>query len=209
MRIRHHVNPLSRHFLQPIDLPDWRLIYHQVEQPLHLDIGCAKGHFLLRMAAQAPHWNFLGLEIRQPLVQQANVLRMNHRLTNVYFLLAQANAHLASILASFPTNVLRRVTIQFPDPWFKRKQRKRRLVQPDLVAVIADYLQPGGEVFLQSDVREVALEMYHHFLHHPQFVSCGELLAANPFGIPTEREQSVIQRGLPVYRFLLQRRANG
>jgi len=209
MRVRHHVNPLSRHFLQPIDLPDWRLIYHQVEQPLHLDIGCAKGHFLLRMAAQAPHWNFLGLEIRQPLVQQANVLRMNHRLTNVYFLMAQANAHLASILASFPTNVLRRVTIQFPDPWFKRKQRKRRLVQPDLVAVIADYLQPGGEVFLQSDVREVALEMYHHFLHHPQFVSCGELLAANPFGIPTEREQSVIQRGLPVYRFLLQRRANG
>jgi len=161
------------------------------------------------MAAQAPHWNFLGLEIRQPLVQQANVLRMNHRLTNVYFLMAQANAHLASILASFPTNVLRRVTIQFPDPWFKRKQRKRRLVQPDLVAVIADYLQPGGEVFLQSDVREVALEMYHHFLHHPQFVSCGELLAANPFGIPTEREQSVIQRGLPVYRFLLRRRANG
>jgi tRNA (guanine-N7-)-methyltransferase len=209
MRVRHHVNPLSRHFLQPIDLPDWRLIYHQVEQPLHLDIGCAKGHFLLRMAAQAPHWNFLGLEIRQPLVQQANVLRMNHRLTNVYFLMAQANAHLASILASFPTNVLRRVTIQFPDPWFKRKQRKRRLVQPDLVAVIADYLQPGGEVFLQSDVREVALEMYHHFLHHPQFVSCGELLAANPFGIPTEREQSVIQRGLPVYRFLLRRRANG
>jgi tRNA (guanine-N7-)-methyltransferase len=209
MRVRHHVNPLSRHFLQPIDLPDWRLIYHQVEQPLHLDIGCAKGHFLLHMAAQAPHWNFLGLEIRQPLVQQANVLRMNHRLTNVYFLMAQANAHLASILASFPTNVLRRVTIQFPDPWFKRKQRKRRLVQPDLVAVIADYLQPGGEVFLQSDVREVALEMYHHFLHHPQFVSCGELLAANPFGIPTEREQSVIQRGLPVYRFLLRRRANG
>jgi tRNA (guanine-N7-)-methyltransferase len=209
MRVRHHVNPLSRHFLQPIDLPDWRLIYHQVEQPLHLDIGCAKGHFLLRMAAQAPHWNFLGLEIRQPLVQQANVLRMNHRLTNVYFLMAQANAHLASILASFPTNVLRRVTIQFPDPWFKRKQRKRRLVQPDLVAVIADYLQPGGEVFLQSDVREVALEMYHHFLHHPHFVSCGELLAANPFGIPTEREQSVIQRGLPVYRFLLRRRANG
>jgi tRNA (guanine-N7-)-methyltransferase len=209
MRVRHHVNPLSRHFLQPIDLPDWRLIYHQVEQPLHLDIGCAKGHFLLRMAAQAPHWNFLGLEIRQPLVQQANVLRMNHQLTNVYFLMAQANAHLASILASFPTNVLRRVTIQFPDPWFKRKQRKRRLVQPDLVAVIADYLQPGGEVFLQSDVREVALEMYHHFLHHPQFVSCGELLAANPFGIPTEREQSVIQRGLPVYRFLLRRRANG
>ncbi len=209
MRVRQHVNPLSQHFLQPIPLTDWRLIYDRIERPLHLDIGCAKGHFLLQMAKQEPHWNFLGLEIRQPLVHYANSLRMNHNLTNIYFLMAQANVHLASILASFPEKVLRRVTIQFPDPWFKRKQKKRRLVQPNLVAVIADYLQPGGEVFLQSDVWEVAMEMYHHFVQHPQFVSCGELLAANPFGIPTERERSVLQRGLPVYRFLLQRRGDG
>ncbi|MEN9214629.1 MAG: tRNA (guanosine(46)-N7)-methyltransferase TrmB, partial [Gloeomargarita sp. DG_1_6_bins_138] len=152
MRVRQHVNPLSQPFRQPLELPDWRLIYTDPEQPLHLDIGCAKGRFLLTIAHQEPHWNFLGLEIRKPLVEQANHWRIEKGLTNLYFLMAQANYHLSSILASFPPAVLQRVTIQFPDPWFKRKQQKRRVVQPDLVQVIADYLQPGGEVFLQSDV---------------------------------------------------------
>jgi len=208
MRVRQHVNPLSHQFSQPLQLPDWQLIYGEVQQPLHLDIGSARGKFLLKMAEQLPNWNFLGLEIREPLVHQANALRINHNLTNIYFLLAQANVHLASILASFPIQVLQRVTIQFPDPWFKRKQQKRRVVQPDLVAVIADYLQPGGDVFLQSDVLDVALDMYHHFHQHPQFQTQGEFLAENPLGIPTEREQSVLRRGLPVYRFLLRRLAD-
>lgn len=208
MRVRQHVNPLSLHFLQPLQLPDWRVIYAKLGQPLHIDIGSAKGHFLLTMAQENPNWNFLGLEIRKPLVDQANILKTKHNLTNVHFLVAQANNHLASILASLPPGVLQQVTIQFPDPWFKRKQQKRRVVQPDLVAVIANYLQPGGEVFLQSDVFDVALEMYQHFQTHPQFQTQGEFLTENPLGIPTEREQSVLKRGLPVYRFLLKRRAD-
>lgn len=208
MRVRQHVNPLNQQFRQPLELPDWRLIYTDPEQPLHLDIGCAKGRFLLTIAHQEPHWNFLGLEIRKPLVEQANHWRIENGLTNLYFLMAQANYHLSSILASFPPAVLQRVTIQFPDPWFKRKQQKRRVVQPDLVQVIADYLQAGGEVFLQSDVFEVAVAMYGHFREHPQFQTQGEFLSANPLGVPTERELAVLQKGLPVYRFLLKRRAD-
>ncbi len=205
MRVRQHVNPLSQQFSQPLQLPDWGAIYPQLEQPLHVDIGCARGRFLLTMAQQEPKWNFLGLEIRQPLVQQANICRSQHDLANIFFLFAQANQHFSAIMDSLPAGVLQRVTIQFPDPWFKRKQQKRRVVQPDLVAVIARYLQLGGEVFLQSDILEVALDMYAHFHNHPQFQIKGEYLAANPLGIPTEREQSVLKRGLPVYRFLFQR----
>ncbi|APB35335.1 tRNA (guanine-N(7)-)-methyltransferase [Gloeomargarita lithophora Alchichica-D10] len=205
MRVRQHVNPLSQQFLQPLQLPDWRLIYAQINQPLHLDIGCARGRFLFTMAEQSPDWNFLGLEIREPLVHQANTLKIQHNLGNTYFLMAQANVHLESILASFPVGILERVTIQFPDPWFKRKQQKRRLVQPDLVATIANYLRPGGEVFLQSDIWDVALDMYYHFQGHTQLQVKAEMLSINPFGVPTEREQFVLKKGLPVYRFLLQR----
>ncbi|MCS7292057.1 MAG: hypothetical protein RMI89_03665, partial [Gloeomargarita sp. SKYBB_i_bin120] len=82
---------------------------------------------------------------------------------------------------------------------------KRRIVKPELVATIARYLQPGGDVFLQSDVQEVALEMFDYFRQHPAFVVAGEFLPENPLGIPTERELSVLRRGLPVYRFLLRR----
>ncbi|MCS7287820.1 MAG: tRNA (guanosine(46)-N7)-methyltransferase TrmB, partial [Roseiflexus sp.] len=170
MRVRQHVNPLSLHLIQPIQLPDWSLIYAQVEQPLHIDIGSAKGVFLLKMAQQQPQWNFLGLEIRRPLVEYANQQKMAHDLPNLHFMFAQVNVHLESILESLPAGVLHRVTIQFPDPWFKRKQQKRRIVKPELVATIARYLQPGGDVFLQSDVQEVALEMFDYFRQHPAFV---------------------------------------
>ncbi len=208
MRVRQHVNPLSQQFYQPLALPDWGLIYAEVKQPLHIDIGCARGRFLLTMAHQQTNWNLLGLEIREPLVHQANASKIKHNLVNIYFLMAQANYHLSTILDSFPPGVLQRVSIQFPDPWFKRKQQKRRVVQPGLVAAIAHYLRPGGEVFLQSDILEVALDMYHHFQQHHEFQTQGEFLSENPLGIPTEREQSVLNRGLPVYRFLLRRLAD-
>lgn len=47
------------------------------------------------------------------------------------------------------------VSIQFPDPHFKKRHHKRRIVQPELVEAICRRLRPGGRVFMQSDVEEV------------------------------------------------------
>lgn len=47
------------------------------------------------------------------------------------------------------------VCVQFPDPHWKLRNRKRRIVQPQLVAAVAHLIAPGGQVFLQSDVQEV------------------------------------------------------
>eukprot|EP00976_Prorocentrum_cordatum_P097683 1191088-Prorocentrum_minimum.AAC.1 len=55
------------------------------------------------------------------------------------------------------------VSIQFPDPHFKKRHHKRRIVQPGLVDAVADVLSPGRKVFLQSDVREVAVAMREQF----------------------------------------------
>ena len=49
--------------------------------------------------------------------------------------------------------------VQFPDPWFKVRHRKRRVMQPALATVLAENLVPGGELWLQSDVLDVAEEM--------------------------------------------------
>ena len=53
--------------------------------------------------------------------------------------------------------------IQFPDPHFKKKHRKRRIFQPDLVKAICDLLPPGGQLFLQSDVKLVSSAMRNIF----------------------------------------------
>lgn len=203
VRVRQHVNPLSQKYQHPIAPPAWEKVYADPCLPLHLDIGCGRGHFLLTMAQQQPEWNFLGLEIREPLVVQANVWREELGLTNLHYLFCNVNQSLHSLLSSLPPATLHRVTIQFPDPWFKKRHQKRRVVQPRLVEELASYLVEGGVIFIQSDVERVAIEMCDRFNEHPALKrQRSDWLETNPLGVPTERERSTLERGEPVYRAL-------
>ncbi|MEH2229293.1 MAG: tRNA (guanosine(46)-N7)-methyltransferase TrmB [Nostoc sp.] len=214
VRVRQHVNPLGKKYQTPASPLDWEKIYAKPNQPLHLDIGCAKGLFLLNMSKIEPNWNFLGLEIREPLVVEANKLRSELGLTNLHYLFCNVNNSLrrhsppqASLLSSLPLGSLQRVTIQFPDPWFKTRHAKRRVVQPELVADLANYLAVGGLVFMQSDMEFVAVEMRDRFAANSAFqkVGIGEWLAENPLPVPTEREIGTQKKGEPVYRALFER----
>ena len=72
VRVHQHVNPFSPYYTaapRPVDL---ETSFADPRLPLHLDIGCARGRFILRMAEAEPGWNFLGVEIREPLVTEAN-----------------------------------------------------------------------------------------------------------------------------------------
>ncbi len=217
VRVRQHVNPLSQRYQQPLAIPDWSTVFADPTRPLWLDIGCGRGYFVEQMAqlardsptATGGDRNFLGVEIREPLVEQANARREALQLTNLAYLFYNANVGLRDLLNSLPTGVLDRVSIQFPDPWFKKRHQKRRVVQPDLVAALADTLPPGGEVFLQSDIEAVAQEMGDRFLEHPAFARQDPLwLPENPLPVMTERERSTLARGEPVFRMRLRRRAN-
>ncbi|MFW9262720.1 tRNA (guanosine(46)-N7)-methyltransferase TrmB [Nostoc sp. CALU 546] len=207
VRVRQHVNPLGKKYQTPANPLDWEKVYAKPNQPLHLDIGCAKGQFLLNMAKIEPNWNFLGLEIREPLVVEANKLRSELALTNLHYLFCNVNNSLHSLLSSLPPGSLQRVTIQFPDPWFKTRHAKRRVVQPELVADLAKYLAVGGFVFLQSDMEFVAVEMRDRFAENPDFekIGTGEWLTENPLPVPTEREIGTQKKGEPVYRALFVR----
>ncbi|MBV8887765.1 MAG: tRNA (guanosine(46)-N7)-methyltransferase TrmB [Chroococcidiopsidaceae cyanobacterium CP_BM_RX_35] len=207
VRVRQHVNPLSQKYQTPVNPLGWEDIYSNLTQPLHLDIGCGKGHFLLKMAQLEPEWNFLGLEIREPLVQEAIARRDQLMLTNLHYLFCNVNNSLHSLLGSYPPGALQRVTIQFPDPWFKHRHAKRRLVQPELVAELATYLAVGGVVFLQSDIEVLAVEMCDRFAAHPAFQRQGgqAWLRESLLPLPTEREKSTLAQGEPVYRALFVR----
>jgi tRNA (guanine-N7-)-methyltransferase len=208
VRVRQHVNPLSQKYQQPVTLPKWEKIYANPTQPLLLDIGCARGRFLSQLAPLQPEWNFLGLEIRASLVEDANLWREQSGLTNLYYLFCNANNDLDPILATLPPGTLQRVAIQFPDPWFKKRHQKRRVVQPQLVNGLAAHLVPGGEVLLQSDVEEVAQHMCDQFAQCPQFDRPNpHWLPENPFPMTTEREMMTVDKGEPVYRALFVRQS--
>lgn len=207
--VRQHVNPLSRFFQLPLELPPPEELFADPGQPLHLDIGSARGRFLLALAPLDPGRNHLGVEIRRPLVQAAEADRAARDLGNLRFLFCNANVSLEAWLAALPEGLLQRVTIQFPDPWFKKKHHKRRVLQPELLLAIAAALPPGGELFLQSDVPaviapQVTLTEASGCFERPDDDARPWRLD-NPLPIPTERELHVLSQGLPVYRVLYRR----
>lgn len=207
IRIRQHVNPLARKFQHPIPTPNWQEVYQTMDRPLHLDIGCARGRFLLEMAQLHPDTNFLGVEIRQQLVELANCTKQEMGLSNLHYLFGNMNSSARSLLSSLPSNSLQTISIQFPDPWFKKRHNKRRVVQPTLVEVLVRYLDGGGKVFLQSDIEEVATEMRDRFAICSQLVQQHDTpwLSTNPLPVPTERELYVLEQNLPVYRVLFKK----
>jgi tRNA (guanine-N7-)-methyltransferase len=207
VRVRQHVNPLSHKFQTAASPIDWEKVYTKLNQPLHLDIGCARGRFLLQMAPVQPDWNFLGLEIRKLLVEEANTTRDELKLGNLHYIFCNANNSLKPLLSTLPAGLLKRVSIQFPDPWFKNRHAKRRVVQPELVAELAEYMAPSGIVFLQSDIEFVAEEMRARFLENPAFKiqGNGQWLAENPLPVPTEREIATQNKGEPVYRVIFEK----
>lgn len=203
VRVREHVNPLAKRYQSVAPLPDWAQVYGDLSRPLHIDIGCARGRFVQQMAPQFSDWNFLGLEIREPLVIAANEWRDEQGCDNLHFLFCNANNTLRPLLESLPDGIVQRVSIQFPDPWFKKKHHKRRVVQPSLVQDLADYMPSGAMLFIQSDILDVATEMRDRFAANPVFQNQSEAwLADNPMPLPTEREIATLRDNDPVYRII-------
>ena len=207
--VRQHVNPLSRFFQQPLALPPPEDLFADPSLPIHLDIGCARGRFLLALAPLQPQRNHLGVEIRRALVAAAEEERRTLGLTNLHVLFCNANVSLEAWLGALPAGQLDLVSIQFPDPWFKKKHHKRRVLQPALLLAIAAALAPGRELFLQSDVPAVIEPM----VALCEASGCFDRPPAdarpwrqdNPLPLPTERERYVLEQGLPVYRVLYRR----
>ena len=208
VRVRQHVNPLSQMYQTPVIPPAWNQVYVDPQQPLHLDIGCGWGKFLLDMAQLEPNWNFLGLEIRESVVEKALEIKEQTQLQNLYYLFCNANTSIQPLLESLAPGILQRITIQFPDPWFKKRHQKRRVVQPELIEHLATYLAPQGQVFIQSDIKEVAQEICDRLTENIAFQPIStdsEWMSKNPLPVATEREIHVLSQQLPVYRALFVR----
>ena len=182
-------------------------IFENPNQPLHIDIGCALGQFVRQMAKIARDWNFLGLEIREAMVLRAHCLAAEDNLTNLHYAFCNATISLDRLLANAPKGVLQTVTIQFPDPWAKKRHFKRRVVQPNLVTDLAKHLAITGKVFIQSDVEPVAEEICDFFAENQNFCRSHDekWLTENPFPIKTERETVVEANNLPIFRAVFER----
>ncbi|GMN48605.1 hypothetical protein TIFTF001_017773 [Ficus carica] len=205
VRIRQHVNPLSSSFSMPVQVPEWNQVFKDPTLPLMVDIGSGSGRFLLWLAKRN-----LGL------VKRAQFWVKELSLDNIHFLFANATTSFKELVSTYP-GPLMLVSILCPDPHFKKRHHKRRIVQKPLVDTIVESLMPGGQVFIQSDVFEVAVDMRNQFdgegktLKHIDEVDLSVLcdskgwLLRNPMGIRTEREIHAEFEGAKIYRRIYQK----
>jgi tRNA (guanine-N7-)-methyltransferase len=124
--------------------------------PLVLEIGSGMGESTAAMAAAAPGSDHIAVEVFEPGLAQLLMRMADAGLTNLALLRGDAVALLRD---GVPADSLDTVRIYFPDPWPKRKHRKRRLVQPGFVALVASRLRPGGTLHLATDWDDYAAQM--------------------------------------------------
>ncbi len=114
---------------------------------LEVDLGCGSGNFLVQLAARHPQRHYVGFELRfKRLVKSARKLE-REGCANVW-LVREAAERFGSY---FEDGSVDRVHVNFPDPWPRPSQWKKRLIGQRFLDELRRVLKPGGELRLKTD----------------------------------------------------------
>jgi tRNA (guanine-N7-)-methyltransferase len=177
---------------------------------IEIEIGPGRGAFLFERAAAEPRAGLVGLEMRRKwaAIVDAGLAKMG--LASRARVFAE-DAKLA-LPRLEPDASVRRVLVSFPDPWWKKRHEKRLVIGAPLLVQIARLLEPGGELFIQTDVDARANAYAALVAADTRFTPAGDVpgsprLAENPYGARSSRERRAIADGLPVHRMRWMRSA--
>lgn len=144
---------LSRYFKTFDDLPSpWdQAALFERPRPLQIDVGCGKGLFLRSVAPREPEVNFLGIEVARKYARFTAAAMAKRELTNAVCVHGDALRIFAELL---PDESVSAVHVYFPDPWWKKRHKKRRVMRPSFVRDVERTLEPGGSLHFWTDVEE-------------------------------------------------------
>ncbi len=180
------------------------------DDPMELEIGGGRGAFAFERVAFDPAVRLLGLEVRRKWAAIVDRKLVADGLGPRARVFAE-DARIAMPRLR-PDGRLRAVFLHFPDPWWKKRHEKRLVLGDFVQREIERLLQPGGALFVQTDV-EHRYEQYRAFLDgrealEPFGDEPGDpRLAENPYGARSPREKRAITDGLPIHRLRYRKRA--
>jgi tRNA (guanine-N7-)-methyltransferase len=155
-RVLRKIDPaldLSKYLLLPGQLPQpWSLSeLFGSDAPLEIEVGSGKGLFLTQAAMKRPDHNFLGIELatRYAKYSAARVARAG--LANARMIHGNAERVFTEIL---PEGCATAVHIYFPDPWWKKRHHKRRVMNDQFLQQVERVLLIGGSLHFWTDVEE-------------------------------------------------------
>jgi len=205
--MRQHANPLSIVFNDIKPIPPLKDIFNAPTNPLHLDIGCGSGSFLMNLAKYNNNWNYIGFEIREKLVNKSKLKLKDESINNLFFAFGNAEYLIEDCIGKFPADIVSSVSFNFPDPWFKKKHHKRRIIRPQLIHKISQLMANGGYISIKSDVEElfeymdvtiIKSKCFNTYIYQDSEI----FNSYNPRDLKTNRENYVIRNKLRVYEKL-------
>ena len=165
-----------------------------LSRPLEIEVGCGKGQFLTRRAAEHPDCEFLGIERMLERVRLFGGKCKRGHLDNAHVLRLEA---LYTFHYLLPEHHARKVYVFFPDPWPKKKHHSHRLFGPLFRAALWKRLEVGGKLEFATDHQEYFEEVCAGFAEDPRFVRTFPM--ARPKTVWTEFETMFREQGLPLY----------
>lgn len=133
-----------------------------------MEIGFGNGEYLLHLALTHPEWNLLGVEVHRPGIGRLLLELETSEIGNVRLLQADAMEILRHHLR--PAS-LQGLLLLFPDPWPKQRHHKRRLVQPEFAALVAEALGTGGLLQMATDWQDYTEQMLQVMDAVPEFLN--------------------------------------
>ncbi len=163
--LRQHQQALMAQLLPRLALDLSHPLALRMDRETHLEIGFGGGEHLIAAAAQAPEADFLGCE---PFVNgMARLLAQIEARGLENIRLHQGDA--ATALDRLPDSSLTRIYLFYPDPWPKRRHRKRRFVCAQNIDRFARVLKPGGELRFATDIDDYAAWTLARLRTRPEF----------------------------------------
>lgn len=190
-RVRNHVNPLA-------DLRIHHFEGFMNESPLVIDIGSYKGEFVQQLIENfGESKNFIAAEIRKPYAHYLTELFKDRE--NVEVFDGDAAKNFKTILKPSQDRgvIIEYVFINFPDPWFKDKHKKRRVLNANFLTETKEWVHPETQFIFQTDQEQLFRETQQ--LLDEQRITYTEFKEPL-WGVQTHWEMMKIEEGKPIYR---------
>lgn len=172
------------------------------DQPIHIEIGCGKGQFIINMAKQFPDINFIGIELQTSVIVSALEKQIEADLPNVQFMQVDAK----DLEDYFAPGEVDRIHLTFSDPWPKNRHEKRRLTYKSFLSVYKGILHPKGELHFKTDNQGLFEYSLTSFSHYPATLTEVYLDLHNSEvedNVMTEYEEKFSQKGNRIYKAII------
>ena len=180
----------------------WRELFGN-EGAVHTEIGMGKGRFLMELAAQNPHINYIGIERYSSVLLRAIQKMEEEPLPNLYFLCEDAS----ELEQFFAPGEVDLIYLNFSDPWPKARHARRRLTSTEYLKRYAAVLASDGRVEFKTD-NETLFDFSLESVEEAGWTLLGctrnlhQDSRMNEGNIMTEYEERFSSKGNPIYKLI-------